>query len=216
MFTALALDAAQTNRTNEYFSVSVLDDPDYFERPFIRVLSLELDHAVARVAAVEKSGTRTLIRVDRILIVPTSFYPEGASVATTETINWWKKVYNSLGKRMSEMETLGPDSRQPLEISLRVTHEEAIRGHSIPVRDLDFGLYGDEAVGVYSAEGRSSECQHDRVETLTIHEHTANGPPEFADRKDRWIALQHPNLPKLTWRQVVSRLRLGPEITDPT
>lgn len=216
MFTALALDAAHTGRPSRYLSVSLCDEPDYFERPFIKILGLELDDAVTIVAEKQAPKSLPLVAVDRILVVPSRVFPEPAHVAFDEMRTWWDKVYRSLGERMSVMETVGPHNHLPVEIALKISHDEAVNRHNIPLRGLDFGLYGEEAVGVYTADTRDMMASRDLKETLVVHEKSATGPAEFADCMGRWNALQHRSLPSLSWRQLVSRLRLGGPIQDPT
>lgn len=198
IFATLVRAASESKCPQRYRSVSICRTKDYFDQAAIRILGESLE-AVIRNAASSTFSAGRLVTVDRYIIVPARYFPHPQAQAKdlVKMKGWWRQIYDSL------CEHTGPDlCGGALEVSLSVLSVKSLADAQI--EPIDFGLYGDLAVGIYE-RGNS--------QVLKICDNTA---PEFADCVRLWNLLKHGSFPRLTWCQLVTRLDVDQPEDDPT
>ncbi|MCP4036355.1 MAG: hypothetical protein GY733_05415 [bacterium] len=193
---------ADKDRTDEeprhYFSVSYVRDPSYFNRSFIAQLSRQLDAAVATTLdaiAQEYPGwrppNRPLVPTQRVVIIPEEYWPIGDCDRSGNFEHYWGSVVSILDRQNCPSPTWAADPfAASQKVDLYCVGEEVVRATGVPIDQLDFGLYGDVAVGIYRYE-------HER-ESIKLH----LGRDTVDRCRGVWRSLFHEEMDCMSWERL--------------
>ena len=199
MFSSLAAQAvwgtgAVNNRS--YRSVSVCSSSRYFRRPLISTIGRAFEQAVAPNVQVQQQSATQPILLDRILIVPDRYWakPDPPSTCRHEILRFWKPILEDVAAQQARCQQNGL-----IEFRLRVVSQGAARACQLQVRELDFGLYGNIAVGMYQRKGVT--------EVLLLCGRHSN---ELRAAEAAWRELSSSQAHGQTWDEFITELDVDP------
>ena len=190
MFTQFARRAAaaralaeRSSEASTYRSAMHVTSYRYFESPFLRQLAVHRDGAMDEVFGGDAALRKSTVRMECVVIVPAKLWRDAAS---PEGRAGWKSIDAHLTANAGL-----------LDVRTHLVLEEDLNSSSSLSPYLDFGLYGDVAVGVYSCTSGEEEL---RVE---------DGSSQlYAQCSQQWERFSHSSANRLEWSEVVHRLKL--------
>lgn len=183
--------AGEADGAAVYRSVSVASSRGYFGRPCIGVLTNAFDSAVARYLGAAH-GALEHLALDRLVIVPTRYWIDKHDEVTSAQRTFWLPIRRALGALQARYE-----HHKLVKLTIRLMPAQTAKDRHLPLEGLDFGLYGDIAVGLYT--------RHGERERLTLWPGDAT---EMRRCDAAWRVLTDPFAKAISWAEMAVRLDL--------
>lgn len=175
---AVPSDSGLPEHASLYRSVSYLSRDDYFESPFLSEMARYRDIAFREVFG-DPAANGSTVQIQRVLVVGQEHWYASPGSGFRD---FWNRAEPAIC-RLASNSTVRVVSATQLPDS----------GSSDPI--LDFGLYGDVAVGVYHRVG-------DREELLIQDAHSSL----FSQCECAWRGLMDPASESIEWTEFTRRL----------
>lgn len=147
---SLCHDDRRGRDATTYRGVSECTGRKYFKWPCIRTLGLAFDSAVGRVFGASGDGVPGILRIERLIIVPDRHWIEDGQRLHQRQRTYWRPIAAALDDLISKYPASSHLCTGGVSAKVWLLPMRVVRLSYVHRRSLDFALYGDIAVGIYT------------------------------------------------------------------